>query len=108
MLDNPDDAPDTLNLLNPVLPTRRAAVDMLRSGNPGLSVIWLPRWLLLALSSAAVVAQKIARPRRPAINVAKLFGSPNYDTSLVKGLARRIDEMPSPVLTPMTRRKAAT
>ncbi|MFL5482787.1 MAG: Gfo/Idh/MocA family oxidoreductase [Gemmatimonadaceae bacterium] len=108
MLDNPDDAPDTLNLLNPVLPTRRAAVDMLRSSNPGLSVIWLPRWLLLALSSAAVVAQKIARPRRPAINVAKLFGSPNYDTSLVKGLARRIDEMPSPVLTPMTRRKAAT
>ncbi|HJQ10497.1 MAG TPA: Gfo/Idh/MocA family oxidoreductase [Gemmatimonadaceae bacterium] len=87
MLDSFDSAPETLNLLDPVLPTKRDVLDRLRTRNPDLTVIWLPMPLLSLLSSFASVAQKVVRPRKPVMNVARAFESPAYDTSRIASVA---------------------
>ncbi len=87
-----DSAPDQINLLNPDLPTRLEVVDVLRKSNPDLAVVWLARPFLVPLSWLAVLLQKAMRPRRPAINVAKAFASPRYDTSLIKWVAARVTD----------------
>jgi nucleoside-diphosphate-sugar epimerase len=86
MLDSFDSAPETLNLLNPDLPTKRQAIEHLRRKNPDLTVIWLPMALLTPLSWIAVLAQKVARPGRSAMNIAKAFESPKYDTSRISAV----------------------
>jgi hypothetical protein len=84
MMDSFDSAPDKLNLLDPNPPTKRDAIQRLRQKNPDLTVAWLPMSVLAPLSWLAIVAQKVARPRRSAMNVAKAFASPKYDTSRMK------------------------
>jgi predicted dehydrogenase/nucleoside-diphosphate-sugar epimerase len=83
MLDCFDSAPAALNLLNPEPPTRREAIEHLRRRNPDLTVVWLPMWLLAPVSWVALLAQKVARPGRSAINIARAFESPRYDTSSI-------------------------
>ena len=90
IVDNFAAAPATLNLLDPELPTKREAVARLRQTNPDLTTVWLPTVLLVPLSWVATLAQKMMRPRQPAINVAKAFASPRYDTSGVKSLVARM------------------
>ena len=84
MLDSFDSAPDKLNLLDPNTPTKRDAIQRLRRRNPDLTVAWLPMSLLAPVSWLAVLIQKVARPRKSAMNIAKAFASPNYDTSRMK------------------------
>jgi hypothetical protein len=67
-------------------------VNVLRKSNPDLTVVWLPRPVLVPLSWLAVLVQKAMRPKRPAINVAKAFASPRYDTALIKSVAARVTE----------------
>lgn len=93
MLDNWDEIPTPLNLLDPVLPTKQQLVDRMRKSNPDLTVVWLPRFVLLPLSWVALIAQKLLRPRRPAINVAKVFRVWSYDTA---GIARIVAQMQQP------------
>jgi nucleoside-diphosphate-sugar epimerase len=83
-----DRAPEVVNLLDPQLPSRGDLVDQLRRINPDLTVVWLPRVVLAPLSALALAAQRILRPRRPAINVAKAFTSPSYDTSRIASMAQ--------------------
>jgi nucleoside-diphosphate-sugar epimerase len=83
MLDCFDSAPQTINLLDPELPTKREAVECLRRRNPDLTVVWLPMSLLTTLSWVASLAQKVVWPGKPAMNVAKAFESPRYDTSRI-------------------------
>ena len=78
-------------MLNPELPTRREAVELLRRMNPDLTVIWLPTALLVPLSWVAFIAQKTLRPRKPAMNLAKAFSSPRYDTSRIASVAARMN-----------------
>jgi predicted dehydrogenase/nucleoside-diphosphate-sugar epimerase len=84
------EAPEVLNLVAPEQPTKRMLIRRLRSTNPDLRVIWLPRLLLHPLSWTALAAQKLLRPGRPAINVASVFAPQTYDTSTVSRLARRM------------------
>jgi hypothetical protein len=72
-------APSVINLLDPSLPTKRSLVQRLRAANPDLRVIWLPTVLLVPLSGAAWLLQKLLKPKRPAINVAKVFKNRRYD-----------------------------
>jgi hypothetical protein len=53
-------------------------------------VIWLPTVLLVPLSWMATLAQKVLRPGKPAINVAKVFSVLPYDTSLIAKLASHV------------------
>ena len=86
-----DSVPSPLNLLDPISPTKRELLDHLRKTNPDLTVLWLPTFVLVPLSWLATVLQKVLRPGKPAINVAKVFSVLSYDTSGIALLAKRID-----------------
>ncbi len=88
MLDHFDGMPSMLHLLQPELPTRREVLGRLRNDNPGIHTVWLSPPLLWPLSSAAVVAQKILRPTKPAMNLARVFASKRYDTARIAALAK--------------------
>ncbi|HEX5934457.1 MAG TPA: NAD-dependent epimerase/dehydratase family protein, partial [Pseudorhizobium sp.] len=91
MTDMWDSVPSSLNLLDPVPPTKRELLGHLRKANPDLSVIWLPTILLVPLSWVATFAQKVLRPGKPAINVAKVFAAQDYDTAGIGRLAPLVD-----------------
>jgi predicted dehydrogenase/nucleoside-diphosphate-sugar epimerase len=95
MTDRWNSVPSPLNLLDPVSPTKRELLLRLRKANPDLAVVWLPNFLLVPLSWLATLAQKILRPGKPAINVAKVFSVLPYDTSSIARLAPLVDERPS-------------
>ncbi len=84
-------APRVLNLLSPTLPSRRDLVARLRSTNPDLRVAWLPTLVLAPLSGFAVMLQKILRPGRPAMSVAKVFAQRWYDVSEISKVARSFE-----------------
>jgi predicted dehydrogenase/nucleoside-diphosphate-sugar epimerase len=90
MVDSFDSAPDKLNLLDPNPPTKRDAIQRLRRRNPDLTVAWLPMSLLAPLSWLALLVQKVARPRKSAMNIAKAFASPKYDTSRMKAIVSQM------------------
>ncbi len=91
MIDTWDGVPSPLNLLDPISPTKRELLGRLRKANPDLSVMWLPTLLLVPLSWIATLAQKVLRPGKPAINVAKVFSVQDYDTTVIAKLALRVD-----------------
>jgi hypothetical protein len=92
MADHWEATPGHLNLLDPVLPTKRDLLHQLKLGNPDLTVIWLPTVLLVPLSWLAIGLQKLLRPGRPAIDVAKVFAVQDYDTRQVAALVSRLEE----------------
>jgi predicted dehydrogenase/nucleoside-diphosphate-sugar epimerase len=88
MTDTWDSVPSPLNLLDPVLPTKRELLDHLRKANPDLTVLRLPTFVLVPLSWLATVLQRLLRPGKPAVNVAKVFSVLQYDTSEIASLAK--------------------
>jgi nucleoside-diphosphate-sugar epimerase len=92
MADSWDSVPSPLNLLDPVLPTKRELLNQLCKTNPDVTVIWLPSVVLVPLSWLATVLQKVLRPGKPAINVAKVFSVLTYDPSAIAVLAQSVDE----------------
>jgi predicted dehydrogenase/nucleoside-diphosphate-sugar epimerase len=84
MVDHPAETPAMLHLLEPDLPTKRELLDRLRAANPDLSVVWLPWPVLVVLSGFGIVLQKLLRPSRPAMHVAKAFAPQRLDTSAVR------------------------
>jgi predicted dehydrogenase/nucleoside-diphosphate-sugar epimerase len=88
-----DEAPRVLNLLAPELPTRGELVKRLRSRHPELAVVWLPMAAVVPLAWVAVAAQRVLRPRRPAMNVAKAFANQRYDKSRVASIAPAVGKL---------------
>ena len=82
------EAPQLLNLVAPVLPTRRELVHELRRRNPDVRVIWLPTVAVQVLSSLGIALQRLLRPRKPAMNVARAFASPRIDTAGIQTVAQ--------------------
>ena len=87
-----DEAPPVLHGLSPATPTRRDLADRVRVANPGARVVWLPRFAVLGLSGLATVLQKVLRPSRPAVSLAKAFASTRYDTARIESLGPAIEE----------------
>jgi predicted dehydrogenase/nucleoside-diphosphate-sugar epimerase len=85
---NFEQAPAKLNLLDPDPPSKSALLAQLRRNNPDLTVIWLPMWVLKPLSLAVIALQKLIKPGRAAIDVAKVFRVDRYDTRLSATVAR--------------------
>lgn len=85
-------APKVLHLFDPQLPTKRDLVARLRAINPDLMVVWMPRFILHPLSWFAIGLQKVLRPGKPAINVAKVFTRIPFDTTAVANLAPAIEQ----------------
>lgn len=75
----PSDTEDVMNLVPRVPPSRGDLVSRLRRASPELSVIWLPGILLHPLSWTATLAQKLLRPRRPAVRLASAFKGIAYE-----------------------------
>jgi hypothetical protein len=88
--ENFEEAPDVLNLIAPELPAKRDLLARLRRTNPNLSVFWLPRPVLIPLSWTAFLLQKLLRPGRPAMSLARVFAVQAYDTAGITQLAARI------------------
>jgi hypothetical protein len=86
-----DETPPAINLLSPDLPDKRELVAALRRINPGLRVFWLPRPLLAVISSCAVVAQRLLRPGRVPVDVAKVYAVDRFDTTTIRQLAERLE-----------------
>jgi predicted dehydrogenase/nucleoside-diphosphate-sugar epimerase len=78
--------PDLLNLIAPELPTKRDLLVRLRRTNPGLGVVWLPRFVLVPVSGVALLLQSLLRRGQPPINLARVFGVQRYDTSGIAAL----------------------
>jgi nucleoside-diphosphate-sugar epimerase len=91
---NFEDAPEVLHLLDLELPKKRDLISRLRAVNPDLRIVRVPRFVLVPLSQLAVVAQKLLRPRRPAVNPAKVFAPRYYDNSRLRALMSSV-ELPS-------------
>ena len=91
MTDTWDSVPSPLNLLDPVLPTKRELLDQLRKMNPDLTVLRVPTVVLVPLSWLATVLQKVLRSGKPAINLANVFSVLPYDTSIIAKLSQFID-----------------
>ena len=85
-----EEAPLVLNLFEPELPTKRELLGRLRGANPDLTIVWLLPVVLLPLSWVAFALQKLLRPRRPALSIAKIFARLRYDTSRIGALAPAI------------------
>jgi len=85
-VDHWNELPTPLNLLDPVLPTKRELLQRLKVSNPDLSVLWLPTLLLVPMSWMAIALQKLLKPGKPAIDVAKVFSVQDYDTARVAAL----------------------
>jgi predicted dehydrogenase/nucleoside-diphosphate-sugar epimerase len=92
MVDSWDSVPGPLNLLDPISPTKRELLGHLRKANPDLTVLWLPTAVLLPLSWMATVLQKILRPGKPSINLAKVFSIQAYDTSAISLLSQSVEK----------------
>lgn len=88
-----DESPRVLNLLAPELPTRGALVTRLRRAHPEVSVVWLPAAVVVPLAWFGIVVQRVLRPRRPAMNVAKAFASQRYDSSLVASITPDVRDL---------------
>jgi predicted dehydrogenase/nucleoside-diphosphate-sugar epimerase len=86
-----DEAPPALNLLSPDLPEKRELVAALQRINPGMRVFWLPSPLLALISRCAVVAQRLLRPGRVPVDVAKVSAVDRFDTATIRQLAERLE-----------------
>jgi len=86
-----DEAPAVLNLVSPDLPTKRELLDVLRRTNPGISVARIPNPLLSVLSLGALALQKVLRPRRPAMNLSRVFAVERFDPALVTSVSSRVE-----------------
>jgi predicted dehydrogenase/nucleoside-diphosphate-sugar epimerase len=87
LADNFEAAPTALNLIAPELPTKRDLLARLRRGNPGLTVVWLPRAILVPISWLATALQVLLRRGKPAIHLARVFAVQRYDTAGIAGVA---------------------
>jgi predicted dehydrogenase/nucleoside-diphosphate-sugar epimerase len=69
-----------LNLVHPKPATRRKLIRRLKSQNPQIRIIWLPRLLLVPMSFSAKALQRLLRPRKEPLDVASAFASTRCDT----------------------------
>jgi nucleoside-diphosphate-sugar epimerase len=94
MVENFDAAPDLLNLVPPVPPTKRQLLEQLRRSNPGLRVVRFPSLLLGAASLTALALQKVVRPRKPAINLRAIFATSRYNAQRTEQLLAAMQQPP--------------
>jgi hypothetical protein len=98
-----DAAPPVLNLVEAPPPRRRDLLARFLSGRPDLAVVWVPAWLMRALSGPLKLVQRLAFGSRQPIDVAAAFGSERYRTDLAEQVIRRsTDQRAQEAVTPVT------
>jgi predicted dehydrogenase/nucleoside-diphosphate-sugar epimerase len=87
-----DEAPETINLLDPVLPTRRELVARLKAGNPTLWTARIPRPLIAVGGLAVLGLSRVLRPGKAPIDIRKVFARQRFDNSRSRALASKVDD----------------
>jgi predicted dehydrogenase/nucleoside-diphosphate-sugar epimerase len=77
-----DNMPSTLNLIEPNGPTHAELLSRLLSKRPDLKVIYFPLFLLRLMSPALKLLQKILRPGNRPIDVYAVFAPEKYNCNL--------------------------
>lgn len=81
-LENFDEAPPVLNLIETPPPTRGELLGRYVSGRPDLSVLWFPAFLLRALSGPLTLVQRFALGSKQPFDIAAAFASERYQPDL--------------------------
>ena len=84
-----DGMPPVLNLVEPKAPTRKDLLSLHLQRRPDLGSVWMPGWVLGALSPVATLAQRLLRPKAAPISIAAAFASERYDTTLAAQVIER-------------------
>lgn len=90
-----DQTPALLNLVEPEAPTREDLVSRLVSTRPDLRVVWLPMWVLKAANPVLKGLQRLVLRSAQPLDVAGAFGSPQYRTELSADMLRRSERIES-------------
>ena len=88
-LDDFANAPPLLNMVEAPPPTRGELMDRYRKNRPDLRVLWMPSWLLQAISWPAKLLQRVALGAKDPIDVAAAFASERYQTDLAAQVIAR-------------------
>jgi predicted dehydrogenase/nucleoside-diphosphate-sugar epimerase len=78
----PDTAPPMMNLVEAPPPTRGELAARVRADQPDLRFLWVPAWLLRALSPLLKLAQRMLMHTDKPIDVYSAFASEHYQTEL--------------------------
>lgn len=87
-----DDAPTVLNLVEPTAPTREELLNRWLQKRPDLKAVWLPGFILSFLSPVLILLQRILLRGKTPVDIAAAFASERYDTALAKEMVRRAHE----------------
>lgn len=87
-----DEAPPLVHAIDAIPATRRDLVARVRATSPGVRVMWFPAPLLALASWGAIAAQKIRKPRKPAISLQAAFNSPRCNTDRVREVLDSVRE----------------
>lgn len=81
-LENFDEAPPVLNLVEAPPPTRRELLARYVSGRPDLSVLWFPAFLIRALAGPFKLVQRVSLGSKQPVDIAAAFASERYQADL--------------------------
>lgn len=81
-LEDFEKAPAVLNLVESPAPTRRGLAQKVLQGRPDLGAIWMPAWLLKAISVTLKGVLKVLKPGSKPLDVYAAFASEKYDSRL--------------------------
>ncbi len=88
-LENFDQAPPVLNMVEAPPPSRKELMDRFRTGRPDLRVLWFPAWLLRMLSGPLKLVQRMVLGSKEPVDVAAAFASERYETGLAAQVIAR-------------------
>jgi len=81
-IENFNEAPPVLNLVEAPAPTRKQLATMLRQSRPELSIMWMPAPILKMISWTLKGVLKIMKPSKKPLDLYAAFASEKYDSSL--------------------------
>ncbi len=81
-IENFDEAPAVLNLVEAPAPTRKQLATMLRQSRPELSIMWMPAPVLKMISWTLKGVLKIMKPSKKPLDLYAAFASEKYDSTL--------------------------
>lgn len=81
-LEDFDQAPPLLNLIEPEAPTRKELMDRLLRDRQELSVFWMPNFVLKTLSVMLKGVLKVMKPGKKPLDLYAAFAAEKYDATL--------------------------
>lgn len=94
-----DHAPELLNLVEPVAPSRLDLVNRLKAVRPDLRFIWIPTVIIRLVSPILKLAQKLILPGQTPLDIQAAFSSEPYQTDLAMAVTKRAREARNSALT---------